>query len=663
MTRWMMALVALFMVFLLYMLASSNGFDHGDGPATPNSAVPTSRDPRLVGVKAQEEAELALSASGPEDETITTISGLVESLEGKPIEEAIIEFGATQARSGGNGAFSVTAAGVEELLLHARKDGYVGRTVRVPMEIGDGLRIVLSPVPTVGGVVLSETGPVVGAALTLSTDNLVYRTRSDEDGAFTFAPLSQSVGVLSASARGYSPYQVRVATGRWAVKRLVWLSRAKSVPVRIRSSDGAPLSGATISAYWSGETWPRLEGVSRSDGSSIEVPCLPSPSRIHVRRSGYVTRRLAVDRVTCANPINVTLVPTETYRLVGAPVPPPGCAWFVAAVTEQDRDAALADEGVVSSRTRIRRTDWTAVDGDGVADVPVPRGGSGEWLVAYCGDESGHPVSRIIVIGRADARSADRAFRGWPRLHLCELRLLFDLGGRDDVVTLSLCGEGHKGSSSQKRLIGGGAQVSYLLAPGDHEVRARLGYDSVVLAVSLTADSPPHLTKVALDPLNLVAGSVFDNEGSALARCQVMLHSEELGQIEAQSDTVGRFQLSGVPGGRYQMYCRPHGSQHVAGPYPVSVPCELIRQQITLCTVVGSIDDFRVDQRYLVWLTDQWGVWNRCRPVDERGCFAFSGIVPGDLQIVVTSADGLAVLDRRAVTVPGPPVRLNAHDE
>jgi hypothetical protein len=163
--------------------------------------------------------------------------------------------------------------------------GYVRAQKELSPEAGKPTEVALALTPgrAVDGVVTNENGsPVAGAWVRIGDhgDQYDQMERTGTDGEFHLPAIPREAATLEIRADGYVEREVAVAPGQSDVRLDVVLSAGRKVSGHVFTSDGAPVSGATVHA--SGE---QMQIATTDDAGAFTIGGLaPGPYTLRASR-------------------------------------------------------------------------------------------------------------------------------------------------------------------------------------------------------------------------------------------------------------------------------------------------------------------------------------------------------------------------------------------
>ncbi len=215
--------------------------------------------------------------------------------------------------SDGRYAIPMLLAGVYTAIASAPGFGPQAQTVRVPEGHTVTRDFALASGVVLSGAVRSDDGAV--PALLMVTDQsgvVVARTQADQNGTFRILGLDPGTVAVTATAPGFQPASQLVAVGGEAETLDIVLLAVGGVEGHVRTADGRPLPGATVSAIGPDQTliasvvtdhsgFYRIEGL--TDGTFTVVASVYEPTAVQVRVMGGAPNIADIGLGTVHNPI------------------------------------------------------------------------------------------------------------------------------------------------------------------------------------------------------------------------------------------------------------------------------------------------------------------------------------------------------------------------
>ena len=495
------------------------------------------------------------------------LTGVVRDAEGSPVAGArvaldadlpletdwVAEASRVEAVTDGEGRFRLGGIGPTPVRVVARAPGF-GRAEREGLEAGGHVELFLFPGATLVGTIVDGEGRAVEGALVQAAGGGLGTTappseRTDKEGTFVMAGVEPGEYVVVAREAGRAPGIGRAVVEADAEANVeIVLTAGGFVTGRLVDPEGEPLAGRAETVAFEGLGLPGfaselMSAEARGDGRFALGPLPPGGLEIRATAAGHAAKRVqalvpeagatvdlgsvALDaglairgRVTDVDGVGIGGARVTATAESAAPYSP-----FEAT---SDADGGFAARGLeddayelVASAPGFARASATARAGD--QDVELRLEAAGE-IGGRVVDADGRPVAEA----RVRAEPADASSRPRGRV----------LGSVEDEEGRFLLRDVAAGSWILRAETRGRGEAS---RPGVRVVAGR------------TTDAGT----LVLDRGGVIRGTVVDTDGSGIPGATVQAERDlrsRGGRLQARSESGGRFELPGVPPGRFAVF-------------------------------------------------------------------------------------------------------------
>jgi protocatechuate 3,4-dioxygenase beta subunit len=463
-----------------------------------------------------------------------------------------------------------------------------------------------TPALRLEGLVLdAETTPVGGARVTLAGGRVV---ETEADGSFAFDGLAEGTyGLIAEHGDQYAEIQGAQLDATSEPVTLT-LARGATLVVHVTDPHGQPISGATV------ELLPRTF-VTGGDGAA-RIRCVASDDEyVVVSAAGraHVRERVPTSDDPAAT-IEWTVVLAAGAEVAGT-------------VVDQD-GKPVPDAYVELEQAPGKSGDTTFTDEAGawhLADV-----GSGRYVVRAssklhiaAGDvavehDGAHPTTGVVVHVEAGGEITG---------------LVVDTAGAPIAEARVTTGSGSETTDARGRFVVRG------LGPDTYDVTASTptagaASQRVVLARGQHAD-----VTIVLVPSS-VAGVVVDNHGAPVEDAEVFARSElPNGNAFERTDAYGRFDLGGLPPGRYKLVAQRADSRVEGATVEVTTSNRHVR--LVVPDPAGITGRVVLDGKPVTYYgvaidEDPNDTYDRPTPVrDPAGRFTQRDVAPGTFAVII----------------------------
>jgi len=506
-------------------------------------------------------------SSGPVDVRLErggVVTGVVHDSEGRPVAGARVAIDTglplptewverasrVETATNAEGRFRLEGIGRTPVQVSARAPGF-GRAEREKVEAGAHVELFLFAGATLTGSVVDAEGQPLKGALVQAAGGGLWSTsppaeRTGEDGSFVMAGVDPGEYVVMAGEGARAPGLARAVVEEDADTDVrVVVNDGGFVTGRLVDPEGQPLAGRARVVSFEGLTLPgfasdRMSTEVRGDGRFALGPLPPGALQVRVAAAGYASKRLEafvpeagatveLGRVALDTGLTIRgrVIDAEESGIEGAKVsatpesatldPPAeatsddGGAFVVRGLEEDAYELSVSAPGYATLRVGARAGD---------ADVELRLEGAGD-IRGRVVDAEGRaaPDARI----RAEPADASSHFPG--RVY----------GSVEDD-------EGH----FVLRDVAAGTFILHAEASGRGEA-SRSG-------VRVTAGATTDAGTMVLARGGVIRGTVVQTDGSGVPGATVQAdrdaHSRS-GRLRTQGDSSGRFEIGGVPPGRF----------------------------------------------------------------------------------------------------------------
>lgn len=549
------------------------------------------------------------------------------------------------------GRFAVDLApGPYQCAVHAA--GFVNHssTVRFPSPDGAPLALVLEPGVTFQGRVVDETGaPVVEARVSVSrnefTAGMTTSALTDEDGHYQLVDLQDGPIRLIVHHRDHRAQNASAARPAALPETIVLLAGATLV-VELQTADGTPLPAA-VEIELEGANWRSTSQVQVQDGEATIKGLEERAGKIQVRALGLATSESLPVALTLGVTTRVVAVLSTSkvdpvvFRVLGRDEPVAGARLEFFEVRGQGGffgrglGGATDADGVFICTTPLGPGTAVRVDAAGYATTTVQ-----DVLGLQRGDEiviQLAPASQILV-RVLDARG----------LAVSGLRI--GCWSTDSPQTLS-----PRGPMGNATTDANGETSIDGLGAGAWRLSVQRGRDQLATEQVTLQQGERREVVIALADEIRVSGRVTENGAPVLSGSVSLSGSSSGGRVEAPLDGEGRFELSVIGPGAYQLRYRDQGL-FISEPRRIEGPCEL-----TLALRTTRLDLQVVDPSdkplpgVSGWIT---GVGSTSFETDAGGRYVTERLPLGDYTIRVQQASAGLFAPPLAIVVDGPTVAV-----
>lgn len=189
------------------------------------------------------------------------VAALNGNMEGSLDMRHILTHRATRATTGPDGAFNLKGLLGRRLFLRVAKEGYGEKFVSDVRPGASGVRVELSPLAAVTGIVLDKRLSVPLGAYSVALRGIPFMRQErfrweiqDEGGLFRLPGVPSGKRTLRFEAEGFIPQNVpvEVAPEAGAEGLIVLLEAATTIQGRVIGSGGGPVPGAAVYAFQGG---------------------------------------------------------------------------------------------------------------------------------------------------------------------------------------------------------------------------------------------------------------------------------------------------------------------------------------------------------------------------------------------------------------------------